>query len=382
MGMMRTGSGSKLLLLLICLLFWLSWARARAADTPPTDGETSSVADAARLGAIRLQQWYNPQTGLWDSTGWWNSANALTALIDYSRVSGSPRYTDVIATTYAANLPMGFLNEYYDDEGWWALAWIDAYDLTHKAAYLETAQSIFEDMTGGWDETCGGGLWWRKKRDGKNAIENELFLSVAAHLANRVEDRSQRDEYRNWADREWQWFRRSGMIEGDHLIADGLDAHCQDNHGHKWSYNQGVIVGGLAELARHEHRGELREARRIADAAVTRLSDENEILHDGCEPKCGRDGTQFKGIFVRNLALLWQRKPDASYRRFILRNANSIIGNDQEPDHSFGVLWSGPPEGVNASTQSSALDALVAAMEVNPPESVNDGRTKHKAPYE
>ena len=84
----------------------------------------------------------------------------------------------------------GFLNKYYDDEGWWALAWIDAYDLTHEKRYLAMSQSIFDDMAGGWDEACCGGIWWSKDRKYKNEIANELFLSVAAHLANRVAERA------------------------------------------------------------------------------------------------------------------------------------------------------------------------------------------------
>jgi hypothetical protein len=31
----------------------------------------------------RLQQWYEPGTGLWKSTDWWNSVKALTVVIDY-----------------------------------------------------------------------------------------------------------------------------------------------------------------------------------------------------------------------------------------------------------------------------------------------------------
>ena len=51
-----------------------------------------------------------------------------------------------------------FSERLLDDEGWWALAWIDAYDLTHDARYLEMAESIFEDMAAGWDERAGRDL--------------------------------------------------------------------------------------------------------------------------------------------------------------------------------------------------------------------------------
>lgn len=340
----------------------------RAGGQAISDASASVDRQQVQQAVARLQAWYNPATGLWNTTGWWNSANALTALVDYERVAGDRQYDGVLARTYSVNIHSAFLNDYYDDEGWWALAWIDAYDLTGNSSYLAAADRIFRDMTGSWDNTCGGGLWWSRKRQYKNAIANELFLSVAAHLANRATSAQQRAEYLSWARREWTWFRHSGMIEPDRLISDGLDAHCQDNHRTKWSYNQGVILGGLAELARSGHRrASLHAATQIADAAVVRLADAHGILHDPCEPKCGADGTQFKGIFVRNLALLDGIKPERRYRQFILRNAGSILAGDQQPDHALGPVWSGPPQDADASSQSSALDALIAALQVEQP---------------
>ena len=315
-------------------------------------------------GAVdRLQQWYQPGQGLWDSTGWWNSANALTAVIDYSRASRTSQYEQVLTESFAQHKFAGFLNDYYDDEGWWALAWVDAYDLTHKTEYLQMAASIFDNMTGGWDETCGGGIWWSKERHYKNAIANELFLDVAAHLANRTTDPALRARYLEWAEREWNWFANSSMITPDHQINDGLTAACTNNREVVWSYNQGVILGGLAELSRQPHRKNLvTNAQAIADAAILHLADHNGVLHDPCEPKCSADSTQFKGIFVRNLAILQQRKHARRYLHFFRSNAESLLKNARNPDSSFGVVWSGPPAAADASTQSSALDVLNAAL--------------------
>ena len=344
-----------------CLALTLFAASLLPAGASAQDSQ-SLPAQAPQM-VTRLQQWYNPDTGLWKSTGWWNAANALTVLIDYSRVTSTNDLSTVLDPTFHQHANPNFLNQYYDDEGWWALGWIDAYDLTHNAAYLATASSIFDDMSTGWDDTCGGGIWWSKERHYKNAIANELFLSVAAHLANRATTAEQKSHYTTWAEREWNWFQNSSMIRPDHQINDGLDKNCRNNHQTVWTYNQGVILGGLAELSQlHGKKDALQHANQIAAAAIQHLTDAQGVLHDACEPNCGGgDVPQFKGIFVRNLALLQQRSPHPQYASFFQTNAASILAH-QAADHSIGLDWSTPTTTATAATQTSGLDAIVAAL--------------------
>ena len=318
-----------------------------------------------------LQTWYEPSTGLYKTTGWWNSANAMTVLIDYARLSRSTQYNPVITNTFTAaqRTNRGFLNNFYDDEGWWALAWIDAYDLTRNKEYLATAESIFADMAAAWDNTCGGGIWWSKDRKYKNAIANELFLSVAAHLANRTSG-STRRQYLIWGNREWKWFHASGMLNPTSLINDGLNksageiapSGCTNNGRTTWTYNQGVVLGGLVELMAADHDPDLAlTAQHIAQAAITQLSDDNGILHDPCEPKCGSDGVQFKGIFIRNLVLLDKVHPNKLYESFISKNADTLWEYARGPNFQLAERWSGPFDSANAASQTSALDVLVGA---------------------
>ena len=103
------------------------------------------------------------------------------------------------------------------------------------------------------------------------------------------------------------------MINSQNLINDGLDlSTCKNNGQNTWSYNQGVILGGLTELNRAQKLPQLLEtAQTIADAAIAHLSDSNGVLHDTCEANCGADGVQFKGIFMRNLMALNLAVPSA-----------------------------------------------------------------------
>jgi predicted alpha-1,6-mannanase (GH76 family) len=372
---MRTVSLRAVLLLLLITI-------SAAAQQPSVSHQESMR--RLQAGIEALQQWYLPDTGLYRTTGWWNAANAMTTLADAMRAVGSHEEEATLANTFRAaqiTIPPqqqvgvrakmtgfpGFLNKFYDDEGWWALAWINAYDLTARPEYLAMAQSIFHDMQGGWDGTCGGGIWWSKDRMYKNAIANELFFDVAASLARRGAE-SDRAAATNWAGKEWEWFQSTGMINGDHLVNDGLtidkiDGTCHNNGRTVWTYNQGVLLGALAQWSHVKHdNGLLMEARILADAGLSHLTDGNGILHDPCEPACGEDANQFKGIFVRNLRLLNREVQEPRYRAFLSLNAVSLWENARTSKNEFGVVWSGPVAEVNAGTQSSALDALVAAV--------------------
>jgi predicted alpha-1,6-mannanase (GH76 family) len=325
---------------------------------------TALPRERVQMATRALQSWYDESTGLWKTTGWWNSANAMTTLADEARIAHTHEFDPVFANTFTAaqKKAPGFLNDYYDDEGWWALGWIGAYDVTHRGEYLSMAESIFRDMSGGWSDTCGGGIWWSKEQKYKNAIANELFLSVAAHLATRAKNRGERKQYREWAEREWHWFARSGLINGDGLINDGLDAKCENNHQTTWTYNQGVVLGGMAELSRTDRDTTLISmAEKIAGAAMASpVLVKDGVLHEPCEPKCGGDGSQFKGIFMRNLRELNGRAKVAGYAAFVRRNADSIWAGARPPDYRLGLMWAAPYGDADASTQSSALDALVA----------------------
>jgi predicted alpha-1,6-mannanase (GH76 family) len=335
---------------------------------------------AAAEGIGVLQRWYSRRTGLWKTTGWWNSANALTAVIRYSQSTEDRSHLDVIENTFTKaqrgfikvqRRKRGFINDFFDDNLWWALAWVAASDLTNNERYRAAAQAIFAHSLSGWDDTCGGGLWWNEERDYKNAITNELFLTLAALLAARVPDKQ---EYRDWALRGWEWLHGSGMIGPSGLVNDGLNTACANNGGTTWTYNQGVILGGLAAL--HELTGDqgyLRQGEAIADAALRSLTSPKGILAEPGEARTAandRDRPQFKGIFVRYLHDLSRFSSKPEYGAFLLANADSVLANNRNPSGQFGLHWAGPFDQADAGRQTSAIEVLTAAAALQTPVNV------------
>lgn len=325
---------------------------------------TSPVPDwhgRAIAGIQVLQQWYQPASGLWATTGWWQSASALTALMRYEKYAGDTAYVGVASNTFAAaqKLHPGFTNMYYDDSGWWALAWIAAYDVTGNTVYLAMARSVFAHNAMAWDGTCGGGLWWSTQKTYKNAITSELFMLLAALLHERTPgDRM----YLAWALRAWAWFRASGMIGPQRLVNDGLSTACENNGGTAWTYNQGVILGALCALARVTGDASyLDQAQGIADAVLTMMSPAG-ILAEPCESgTCSSDQAHFKGIFIRYLHELCLHSGCAAYESFIMVNASSVWNSAMNAAGQAGLCWAGPFDTADAGRQASACEALIAA---------------------
>ena len=151
----------------------------------PEPEQYRAWADAA---ARALQRWYNPRTGLWRTAGWWNCANALTALIQHSQRTGERRYLSVIETTFGRG-PAGQsgVQQRILRRRRLVGAGLDRGVRPDRRREVPgPARKLFAGMASGWDDTCGGGLWWTRGKTYKNAIPNELFLLTAGRLHQRT----------------------------------------------------------------------------------------------------------------------------------------------------------------------------------------------------
>lgn len=326
-------------------------------------------------GAAAVGQYWSARTGLWSGSYGWTDANALTSTIDYAQRTGDHGYDHVIRQVWYHNLRNdgSMVSQdydtygYNDDIGWWGLAWLRAYDYTGVGDYLNMAQTDADIMAAHWDGYCGGGVWWNTSTGSsgyKNAITNELYLKLNAALYNHTKNSG--DLAR--ANAEWQWFSGTGMINTSGLVNDGLttDGTCRNNGGGTFTYNQGVILDGLAQLsiARGGDSTLLARAKTIAQAATTHLVSNGVLSEPVGNTDCGSDDSLFKGIFVRNLYEYARDAGDASFGPFMSTQASTILAKDTYGFSQKGMLWGGAggAQVTGYRCTSSGQDALSAGM--------------------
>ncbi|MEV7139500.1 glycoside hydrolase family 76 protein [Streptomyces tauricus] len=331
----------------------------------------------ARGAADALMASYHTDEGWWRSS-WWNSAVALTSVVDFAAQSGRHDYDWVIARTYEQNrgvFPAGgrgsdpieghFISRAIDDAAWWAVAWLTAYDHTGDRRYLAEAVTITDYVHRYWDTgTCGGGVWWDRERTYKNAVTNGLHLWLTTALHERI------DGDTVWGARATtaaDWYLASGMINSAGLVNDGITSGCANNGQTVWSYNQGLAIGAFTQLWRSTGSTRyLDTAKRLADAAISSPAlTRGGVLTESCDlgtASCDDNQKQFKGIFVRHLADLADATDSATYTAYVTKQADSIWATDRDALNRLGQRWSGAAPNVSDwRTQASALEALTAA---------------------
>ncbi|KAI5859844.1 glycoside hydrolase family 76 protein [Durotheca rogersii] len=365
-------------------MFWWAvccLALIRAVAPAPMEPRAPPCPETTRAALDAMMALYNYTTGLWDpnnpGSSWWQSGVALYTLVNYMILTGERDYLpQALNTVEIQRQPLPwwpdgggeFRADSSDDTGWWALALVSLYELTGDSQYLEIAKLDEEYMYWYWNTTtCRGGLIWDiRTRTYHNAISNELYLELTAKLHNLIPGDS---VYLERSLQEWDWFSRSGMINGENLINDGLtrDDACVNNGDSIWTYNQGVILGGLVELWRATGDvSYLETAQRTANAVLASesLVRNGTLTEDPCRTieECEPNGTAFKGIFVRELAKLNRVLAGRPYSAFIEQNGATAYAYARNGSDFYGFFWQGPFDAVTIGTQAAAVDLLVAAL--------------------
>src|SRR3954470_21622511 len=135
---------------------------------------------------------------------YWPNAHALDVLTDaYLRTNDATIKTRMDDLLDGMKVKNGntYINHYYDDMEWMTLACLRAYEATSDDRYKTTAELLWTDIKGGWDDTFGGGIYWNKDRQNKNTPAN----APASIIASRIYQLNRNADDLVWAKKIYQW---------------------------------------------------------------------------------------------------------------------------------------------------------------------------------
>jgi predicted alpha-1,6-mannanase (GH76 family) len=369
----------------ICL--FCSCLKQKSDDTPPPNnggpGQTTydwhGIADSAQAS---LNYFWSPQGNYYlasnNSSDWgnyWPNAHALDALTDdYLRSPASFIKTRMDALIQGVKTKNGntWINYYYDDMEWMALACLRAFNATGDAQYKIVTDSLWDDIKKGWSTDLGGGIWWRKDNPSKNTPSN----MPAAILAARLYQLSGKPEDLQWAKQIYDWVRTVLYEPGAGLVYDNIDKNGVKNTSWKFTYNQGTFIGAALELYSITGiSGYLDDATKAADYTLQsgQLTSGNLLKDEG-----GGDGGLFKGIFVRYFTRLivdgnLSSTVKANYAGFLKTNAESLWSKGTNKSLLlFGTAWDkAPGNSSDLTTQLSGIMLFESMVELKTKNLVN-----------
>lgn len=368
----------------ICAL--LSSCLKEKEDTPPPPapsggGSTLSydwnkIADSAQLS---MNYFWSASDKVYlssnTSANWgnyWPNAHALDILVDAYLRTPSPaikaRMDDLMTGVKAKN-GNTWLNYYYDDMEWMALAALRAFQATADNNYKDIAMILWADIRNGWSADLGGGIWWRKDNPSKNTPSNMPAAILAARLYKAFNNADDLD----WAKKIYTWQRATLYEAATGWVYDNLDKAGNKNLSWKFTYNQGTFLGAALELFRITGNSSYKtDAIMASDYAVSsgQLTAGGVLKDEG-----GGDGGLFKGIFVRyltNLIIDGELPVDKKqgYISFLVKNGQSLWSKaTNKTSVLFNTAWDKMPgNSTDLTTQLSGvmlMESLATLKKLN-----------------
>jgi len=292
-----------------------------------------------------------------------NFTHKLEKMVDeiynrYANVAACNNCTDIVDYITGFIQCDASIMGYYDDEAWWGLAWMRAYERTRyqkiqRPEYLNISIYIHQHMTNGWNNDCLGGIPWTHCGGYKAAIQNELYILLSTKLYLYTRD----NYYYKMAERGLGWFLGSGILDDNYSVNGGLDISCNNDRSAGYTYNQGIILPALAYL----------NGNGIADKMINNVIGNSSkylfsyILREiDCEftNSCDENSQMFKGIYIQYLKDYYMLNPSLDIKKVIIANAYAI--QDVIVYNSVPLSWVKNPTCNNPITFKTSLSAITA----------------------
>jgi predicted alpha-1,6-mannanase (GH76 family) len=343
--------------------------RADAAPDPAV--EAMHVRADQALATLMLNFWPNIATNT--TTFDWMYAHYWDAVLDATERRGANAFTGTLKMFYELQQQRGWFDNFYDDENWITLALLHSYRVTKDATYLDQAKTVYADIMKAWDTTCcipghPGGLYWEKPTTNKVTAINAGAVVSGARLYEDTGDTT----YLDFAKQVYGFWSANMVDPTTGHVYDGMDDTGTINTTWSFTYNEGLFIGAVVELAKATgDNSNLPLAHKVASymmAHEIETTSEGTILSDG---KCGGDGEMFKGIGARYLGELYAADPShTEYRDFLQRSADAAWTLARDPaSGNISCDWMGPYDsttGVQGSMGSAAVGIAAAAEAMGP----------------
>lgn len=298
---------------------------------------------------------------------YWPQAHALDVVVDAYLRTGKSQYVDYFNKWYTGVKEKNgnkFLNDFYDDMGWNALATLRVYDTTHFEKFKDAVMELWGGIKGGWSENGGGGVQWSTGTPNfKNTPTNGPACILAARLYTDFKDPADLE----WAHKIYDWLKAYMMDEMTGAVIDGLHADNGSMETNIYTYNQGLMIGAAVEMFKlTQDQVYLNDAIKVANYSLnsSSVSTADRLLKD----EGNGDGGLFKGVFVRyftQLILVPELNDNVRQRyiSFLKLNAETLwFAGTNKTAGLFGSYWKTPPTGnVDLTTQTSGCTLIEAA---------------------
>lgn len=313
----------------------------------------SNIADHTATYFISEEQNSAPNqySHLWPYAGTFSAVNALFAatqdttyksLLDNKVLVGLEEYLDDRRNpkAYATYIRSAHQSDrFYDDNTWLSIEFMNLYQLTKEAKYLQKAELLWKFIESGSDDKLGGGIYWcEQKKETKNTCSNAPVSVLAFKLFKATGDSAYFDRGKFL----YEWTQTHFQDSTDYLYFDNITLENGKMNKAKYAYNSSQMM--LSSTLLYQLTGEkkhLTEAQNIAKSCYDYFFIDYTPENGNTFKLIKKGDIWFTAVMLRGFVELYKVDKDKTYLNTYDQCLNFAWNHARDENGLFSTDFSG-----------------------------------------